>query len=262
MKRILILLALAIVFGGGWFFMFKERVKEPPADENKPISSEIDTQIRARVVEFGSKLKNVSLLMPPQDLKTQMQTHYGPYLTKDLLTLWQNDPAKALGRSVSSPWPDRIEVVEVTRLNDESYKAEGNVIEITSADTPLQPAAIYPVTLVLKKDQNTWYIASIERGAYSEMPKRVTKKGFWECLPHKDTKGPQTLECAFGIAIDQSDAHYALDLHLLSSGPIDFPVGTHIQVEGVLVPSNQLNSDMWQKYPIDGIIAVTGIQKN
>lgn len=235
--------------------------KEGAAPVNEPVSSEIDTAIRNRIVEFGTKLKNVSLLMNPEGVRSQMQTHYSPYLTAELLTAWQNDPGQALGRKTSSPWPDRIDVVEVVRQTDSLYKVEGNIIEVTSADKPNEPAGVLPVSLVVSNQNGVWLISKIEKGSYSELPQRVSKVGFWECLPHKNTSGPQTTECAFGIAIDQSDAHYAISMNLLESGPVNFATGTKIKVEGVLVPANQLSTDIWQKYPIDGIIEVTSIQE-
>ncbi|HYC34582.1 MAG TPA: hypothetical protein VEC13_02515 [Candidatus Paceibacterota bacterium] len=199
--------------------------------------------------------------MSPEDVKRQMQEHYAEFLTTDLLTSWQNNPSLALGRSVSSPWPDKIDVVEVTKVSDDTYKAEGNVIEVANTNSQIQPVAVYPVTLLYRMENGEWKIFGLQKGAYSELPKRITVTGLWECLPHKDTTGPQTEECALGIAVDQSDAHYALDLNLMSATPIDFATGTHIRVQGVMTPANQLNTNIWQKYPIDGIISATSIEK-
>ena len=67
------------------------------------------------------------------------------------------------------------------------------------------------------------------------------------------------MECAFGIAVDKSDGHYAVSMSLMSTYPVDFPTGTHVRVTGVVTPADQLNSV--QKYDIDGIINATEIQK-
>jgi hypothetical protein len=193
----LIIITLCIIL------FVSQKKSEPAATPNEPISSEADDAIRAQVTEFGSKLKNVSLLMSPTDVRSQMELHYGKFLTPELLLEWQREPAKALGRSVSSPWPDRIEVVSITNDDNTGYKVEGNVIEVTSADKPLEPTAIYPVTLTVQKRDGDWLISSMTKGAYSEMPKRITVEGIWECLPHKNSSGPQTMECAFGIVLLQ-----------------------------------------------------------
>ncbi len=90
-------------------------------------------------------------------------------------------------------------------------------------------------------------------------PQSQTIIGYWECLPHKDTGGPHTMECAFGVALDKGDAHYAVDMRLMSMYPVDFPTGTKVRVSGVITPVEQLSSI--QKYDIDGIISATMIEK-
>ena len=91
------------------------------------------------------------------------------------------------------------------------------------------------------------------------MPQAQTIVGYWECLPHKNTTGPQTTECAFGIAVDQSDGHLAVDTSLMSTYPVDYPTGTKLRVTGILTPVEALSSI--QKYDIDGIIRATTIEK-
>lgn len=230
------------------------------------VSSGDQASVEAVVENFGGKLKMVSLLAP--DAAAQIQTQYAPYVSTELLQKWEADPSNAPGRSVSSPWPEKIAIVSITPSAAgnafETYNVEGNVVEVTSAPAnsgaDTQPAAVYPVSIRVQKDEaGEWRITSFEKGAYSELPQQVTVTGVWECLPHKDKTGPQTMECAFGIAKDQSDGHYAIDTSLMSTYPVDFASGAHVKVTGVLVPVEQLNSI--QKYDIDGIIRATTIQK-
>ncbi len=253
----LVLAALAIVAIITYFFNpLSEPVSSGPMDK---ISAETDTQIRATVVEFGTHLKNVSLLAT-STLSSQLTSEYGAYLSPDLLSAWQNNPSLALGRTTSSPWPDRIEVVSVTAVGDNGYRVEGNVIEITSADSPLEPAAVYPVTLTVTQNNGSWRITSITKGAYSEIPQRVTVTGVWECLPHKGD-GPHTMECAFGIKEDGTGKHFAVSTELMSTMPVDYATGSKVRVAGVMVPKNQLNSNAWETYDIVGIIGATTIEK-
>jgi len=224
------------------------------------VSAEVNAAVRAQVTAFGTKLKNVSLLAT-STVAAQIQTEYGPYVAPELISAWQSNPSDALGRNVSSPWPDRIDIVEVSMSDEDSVKVEANVIEVTSAGTTTQPAAVYPITLTLENRSGTWLITSAQKGAYSTLPQRTTITGMWECLPHKDTSGPQTLECAFGIAETGTGNHYGLDLNLLSGGPTDYPTGTRVRVEGILTPIDQLSSNSMQKYNIVGIIGVTSVQK-
>lgn len=93
----------------------------------------------------------------------------------------------------------------------------------------------------------------------SILSERVSVVGYRECLPHKDTTGPQTKECMLGLALDQSDGHLALDLSLMSSYPENLSVGVKVRVEGVLTPANQLSTNQWDKYDIDGVLSATSI---
>ncbi len=93
------------------------------------------------------------------------------------------------------------------------------------------------------------------------IPSQIIVSGVGECLPHRNTSGPQTMECAFGLAVDQDAGHYALDLQAIKDGQMSFETGKHIRVEGSMVPKEQLNTDMWNKYNIEGIIKVNKIEK-
>lgn len=120
----------------------------------------------------------------------------------------------------------------------------------------------YGRSVYLKLDTNSmrWGIVEpdFEGESAQSLPKPQTIIGYWECLPHKDQTGPQTKECALGIAVDQSDGHYAVDTSLVSTYP-DFSTGTKVRVTGLVTPVEALSSI--QKYDIDGIIRATGIEK-
>jgi hypothetical protein len=219
------------------------------------VSNEDDQAVRTVIKNFGNSLKMVSLLAP--DASTQIQTYYSAYVTPELLASWAADPALATGRQTSSPWPERIDIVNV-QINGTRAAVEGSVIEVTSADAPLVPAAVYPVTMALEKRGDTWLITSLAKGAYSELPKQVTVTGIWECLPHKDTNGPQTMECAFGIQADDG-SHYAIDTRLMSEYPVDYATGSRVRVQGTLTPVEALSSI--QKYDIKGIVSATTIEE-
>lgn len=255
---ILILLAITSVVVFGRMRENAPVSEEPAPSVISPIPTDTLSSIKSQITTFGSRLKNVSLLSP--NVKNHIETEYNPFVSPELLAQWQAHPSEAIGRTVSSPWPDRIDVVEITKQSD-AYTVEANVIEITSADKPFEPAAIYPITLTVQKIDGQWLITSLKKGAYSQVPQRVSKTGFWECLPHTDTSGPQTLECAFGLKVENDNTHYALDLRLLETGPLDYPTGSRIRVEGILIPAEQLSTDYWRKYPIEGIISVTSVQK-
>lgn len=253
---ILVILVLAIGFGA----YFLAPAKAPaPAVPSEPVSNADEAAIRALVTEFGSKFKNVSLLAP--DVREQIAKEYAPYVSEALILGWQDNTEAAPGRATSSPWPDRIEIVNIYSIGDSGYQVEGNVIEVTSGAATPAVAAVYPVTLRVEQVNGSWQITGFMRGAYAEVPQVVTVTGLWECLPHRDTSGPQTLECAFGLAKDESDGHLAVSTAQLPGTFVDYPTGTHLRITGLLTPADQLSSDQWQKYDIDGIISATKIEK-
>lgn len=92
-----------------------------------------------------------------------MSKKYGSYLTGFLLSEWQINPTEALGRSVSSPWPDRIEISSISKQDENTYVVQGNVIEITSNDDD-KPFDLYPVTLTVVKYNNPWLTDKTTKG--------------------------------------------------------------------------------------------------
>ena len=85
---------------------------------------------------------------------------------------------------------------------------------------------------------------------------RGTLTGEVVCLPHKDTSGPQTRECAIGMMTDVGE-HYALDFHMMSQEHPGVDSGDRFTANGLITPIEMLSSDHWQKYDVEGIFSVT-----
>jgi hypothetical protein len=100
------------------------------------------------------------------------------------------------------------------------------------------------------------YIYQEKQGENTYEPYRATLSGEYLCLPHVDTSGPQTLECAFGLKTDDG-IYYALDFNLMSQTIPDLMMGQRISASGVVTPVERLSSDHWRQYPIVGIFSVT-----
>lgn len=247
---LLSILATLLVIAAAWYALTH------PAPNGSVSSNVEDSAIRQVVTDFGTKLQTVSLLAPETDRGAAMESNYSGYVAPELIAAWATDSSQALGRTTSSPWPEKIDIVTV-RPDGKDFIVEGNVIEVANTERGTAAAAVYPVTLTLTQRNGHWLIIKSVKGAYSELPQRQTIVGVWECLPHKDTTGPQTLECALGIAADGK--HYAIDTRLMSAYPVDFPTGTSVRVTGIVTPSEQLNSV--QKYDIEGVISATEIEK-
>lgn len=88
----------------------------------------------------------------------------------------------------------------------------------------------------------------------------TTLQGTFTCLPHKNTDGPQTLECAFGLKTD-AGVHYALDFSGSPTSAFDLPMDRPYRVTGLLVPIEAISSDQWSKYDIRGIMRVSSYEE-
>jgi hypothetical protein len=114
-------------------------------------------EIRDLVENFGKRLQSVSLLAP--DAAQEMQKQYSEFVSPPLLETWMNDVSKAPGRMVSSPWPDRIEVTNLTKAGPDRYEVNGLVVEITSTEVgSSEAAARIPVRIVVLREQGRWLI--------------------------------------------------------------------------------------------------------
>lgn len=164
-------------------------------------------------------------------------------------------------RAAVVEFDSRADIVDVVSTGG-SYVVHANIIETatSSSSGQAEPLGVQPVTLTVENRGGVWQITNVEKGTYSQLPQRQSVVGFWECLPKKGP-GPHTMECAFGIAVDQSDGHLAVSTQLMSTYPVDFPTGTKVRVEGVVTPIQALSSDQWRSYDIDGIISATTITK-
>lgn len=83
----------------------------------------------------------------------------------------------------------------------------------------------------------------------------LSYEGSFACLPHKETNGPVTMECAFGLLTDDG-TYYALDLSAVTDEFTQMGGKSRIRVDGAMMPVETLSSDRWSKYNIKGIIRV------
>jgi hypothetical protein len=184
--------------------------------EDKQQLDETDKNIITGVVEdFGKKLQMVSLLAPKDMVNKSMQENYGGLVSPALLAKWQSDPQNAPGRMVSSPWPDRIDILGIEKSSEDTYEVKGEIVEITSMEKENGGfAAKRPITLVLKNVDNRWLIDAVTLGAYEGTGSIVYEniqygfsfslpaswKGYtiitdkWDGLASNEQKGVKTVE--------------------------------------------------------------------
>lgn len=118
------------------------------------------------VEDFGSTLKNVSLLAPRDLVIEAIEANYSPYVTDELMQSWLAHPRRAPGRTTSSPWPERIEITEVKRLSEGEFSVKGRIVEVTSSEAGGGAAVYRPVELIVRKVGNKWLIDDIRVGNY------------------------------------------------------------------------------------------------
>lgn len=103
------------------------------------------------------------------------------------------------------------------------------------------------------------YSFNFNKTKYAELdstPRNMTLSGTYVCLPHLDTTGPQTMECAFGLRTDSGE-YYAVNFGQSADAIAQFQSEAHITAEGFVVIKEALSTDQWQKYNMKGIFTIT-----
>lgn len=140
-----------------------ERPSTPTAETQSTAAEPAceDPEARAVVERLGGSLKQVSLLAPDSVVVRTMREVYAPLVTPDLLAAWVSEPARAPGREVSSPWPERIEVRSVEPAEEGGCRVEGVVVYVTSMEVEGEEAVREPVSLRVREDGG-WRISAYE----------------------------------------------------------------------------------------------------
>jgi hypothetical protein len=156
-----------------------------PAKKEDVNRDEMD--VRVLVEAFGKTLQKVSLLAPKDIVTASIEENYGDYVTPELLQKWKADPQSAPGRMVSSPWPDRIDVLRTEISDKNQYTIYGEVIEVTGVELANGGAAAKrPVMIVVQKVNDRWLISGVTIGEYVQrgpVAYENTRYGFCFYLP-------------------------------------------------------------------------------
>jgi hypothetical protein len=114
------------------------------------------------VASFGDELRSVSLLAPPAELAKEMDQHYAIFVHPDLLAKWKADPSLAPGRRTSSPYPDRIDVLNATKNPDGTFTVNGNIIEVARGAEGPQLVSFTKARFTLTLGPDGWQITNYE----------------------------------------------------------------------------------------------------
>ncbi|MDD4444068.1 MAG: hypothetical protein PHP81_03280, partial [Patescibacteria group bacterium] len=74
-------------------------------------------------------------------------------------------------------------------------------------------------------------------------------RGVFTCLPHRDTSGPVTLECAYGFQAEDGN-YYALKDENRDKGLFDLSIGEEVEIRGLFIPEKS------EKYNSQGVIEI------
>ncbi|MGE5626679.1 MAG: hypothetical protein ACM3X7_01020 [Solirubrobacterales bacterium] len=211
MKKVLLIMLISVlaIFAAGC-------TKSSNTSTNTNTEETDKKAVVSLVEDFGKKLQMVSLLADKDQVSKSMQDNYSNYVSAELIEKWKANPTLAPGRMVSSPWPDRIEIISNEKVSEGDFKVTGNIIEITSTEASNGGAAAKrPISLEVKKIENRWWITGVTLGEYEESRNPVyknTQYGFTFSLP-KTWKGYTTVTDKWeGVGIGSDK--------VLESGPI------------------------------------------
>lgn len=137
--------------------------EQSPEPAGEPASASCaDAAVRDVVTGFGSRLQRVSTLAPDSLIARAVRDEYAAFVTDDLLAQWTAAPARAPGRDVSSPWPDRIEVHDVETAGDACI-VSGELVYVASVESGTDAAADRrPLTLRVVRAAGEWRIGGYE----------------------------------------------------------------------------------------------------
>ena len=107
------------------------------------------------VEEFGRRLKDVPTTATPEIAAKAIREKYSGLVDPLLVETWAAKPATAPGRPVSSPWPERIEIVSSTDSGAEAVVI-GAIVETSSTGVVRR----VPVEIRLRPAGDSWLIAA------------------------------------------------------------------------------------------------------
>lgn len=93
----------------------------------------VQDQVTDVVKSFGDVMKQVRIAtVPIEQTEEMMDLYYAPYVTKGLMAKWKENIDLVPGRQLSSPWPERIDVVSIARAGEDGFQIKGDIVWMTS----------------------------------------------------------------------------------------------------------------------------------
>lgn len=149
----------------------RNSARRPEAPDSVAVARADSIAVRNLVLEFGSQMKQITLQGPDSALSRSYRTHYGTIVANSLIIEWVKDRTRAPGRHTSSPWPERVEILNLARKSPRAFLVDAEIVERTSADAAGDAGRI-PIRLAVWKAARQWRINGYdqaERRSPSEM---------------------------------------------------------------------------------------------
>lgn len=136
--------------------------EQPDGGSGESSSVDEERAVREVVERFGARLQSVPLSVPDESVVArQIRNEYGALVTPELLQSWTTNPRNAPGRTVSSPWPEEINILKARKVEEGLFRVEGEVIYMSSAEIA-EGGAAYRERVVLsvrKGPDGKWRIS-------------------------------------------------------------------------------------------------------
>ncbi len=114
-----------------------------------------ESEIKKLLDLFVQRMQLITLASPLERIKEMIKDAYHELVTEELLNQWLNSPQEAPGKITSSPWPDKIEIKKLSKINPNEYQVEGSLIWMTSTGFAKEDKVEIKI---LKKDSK-WLLA-------------------------------------------------------------------------------------------------------
>jgi hypothetical protein len=150
------------------------------------------SEITALVETFGSKLKEVSLSDPEEVVSREIGKVYAPFVNASFLSKWISDPSTAPGRAASSPWPEKIEMISMEKLDSHTVEVKGNIVYMTSVEMAQGGnAGEDPIVLIAGNDTQNgkWLISQARYGKYAFYDRKQLDNTLKKTFPDMKTIG-------------------------------------------------------------------------
>jgi hypothetical protein len=191
-------------------------------------------EVRQIVERFGERLQRVSLLAPDSVVVREMRDAYAPFVTPELLDRWTENPRRAPGRELSSPWPARIEVRTISAAEGDGCRVEGDVVYVTSASAATDSTLRQAITLVVR-DTDGWRIAAYAPTSQpsaardTSAPEAVLRQ-YYAAINAGDYRQAYTMWANAGEASNQTYEQFAAGF--ADTRSVQLAIGTPGRVEG------------------------------